>query len=722
MTAAARVSNGLDLLDFGRKSTSLIRQSEAAECGLCCLAMVAEYYGYKTDLTYLRRRFPISLKGTTLKTLMSIADEIGLNSRPLKAEMEALPDLAFPAVLHWNLNHFVVLTEVKRSISGLRYVVLDPARGDRVMSESELSRFYTGVTIEFHPSERFQRKTERSPLKITQMWTRVVGLKATLVQVLALSFLLQLFAFAGPFYMQLAIDTAIPSFDTDFLLALAVGFGGIALFSLATTTIRDLILLKLGSTLGYQLVSNLFRQLVRLPMGYFEKRHTGDIISRFDSTQPITDLLSKGLISALIDGMMALLTLALMFYYSAMLSGICVAAVVIYVLVRAAYFNSLQLANVSLISARASESSTMIETVRGMAAIKLFAREGDRHRFWLKKRANVVNANVKLGSMQVWFDLTNNAVLGLENVLFVYLAVRMTIDAKFTIGMIFAFQAYKQQFIGATTRLVGQWIQWKILDVHLSRIADIALSPPENEGANSAVTRLDRLEGRIEVNNLHFAYARGEQEVLKGVNLSINAGETVAIIGPSGGGKTTLLKLLVGLYPPDFGKILIDGQPLEHIGLQYYRSNIGTVMQDDVLYAGTLAENIGFFDTELDMKRVKAVAKLAFIHDEIVAMPMGYESLVGDMGSTLSGGQRQRVLLARALYPEPRILFLDEGTAHLDVRTEAAVNESINNLGITRIVIAHRPETIRMADRAVALVGGKIIEQVDGINSANNAS
>lgn len=703
------MAHPLDLIHLkGGKRVPLIRQTEAAECGLACLAMVAGFHGHQTDLTTLRRQFAISLKGATLKTLIGIADDLGFNGRPLRGEPEELGEIALPAILHWDLNHFVVLTRVERSLRGTRYHVHNPALGEEVLTEAELSRHFTGVVLELTPSERFQRKTERAPLRITQLWTRIVGLQATLVQVGFLSLLMQLFAFAGPFYLQLAVDTAIPTFDTDFLLALAAGFAGITVLNLTTSTLREVILLKLGSTLGYQLVANLFRQLVRLPMGYFEKRHTGDVISRFESTQPITDMLSHGLIQALVDGIMALGTLGLMLYYSPVLAGIALGALAISILTQMLYFGALRLANANVIAARAAESSTMIETVRGMAAIKLFAREGDRQRFWQNRRAAVVNAQIRMGRIQVWFNAATSAVMGLENILFVYLAVKMTIAAQFTVGMIFAFQSYKGQFLGAANRLVQQWVQFRLLDVHLTRIADIALTPAEPQPRAIASQFQPSLRGEIELRDVHFSYGYGEKPVLSGVNLKIAAGETVALVGPSGGGKTTLMKLMLGFYPPTKGEILIDGEPLHQFGLQRYRRQIGAVLQEDVLYAGSLAENIAFFDAELDMERVIEVARLACIHDEIMAMPMGFESLVGDMGSTLSGGQKQRVLLARALYAEPRVLFLDEGTAHLDVRSEAAVSQALTLIPGTKIAIAHRPTALIGASRAFTVIDGEV--------------
>jgi ATP-binding cassette subfamily B protein RaxB len=280
-------------------------------------------------------------------------------------------------------------------------------------------------------------------------------------------------------------------------------------------------------------------------------------------------------------------------------------------------------------------------------------------------------------------------------------------SGAFTIGMIFAFQAYKQQFLDAATRLVDQAINYKLLDVHLNRIADIALAPPEQQGEARSESAAP-IRGEIELRNVGFRYGEGEAEVLRGATLKVAAGEMVALVGPSGGGKTTLMKIMMGLMEPSYGQVLIDGRPLGSLGLENWRRRIGSVAQDDLLYAGSLAENIAFFDPEIDMARVVEVAKLAAIHDDIEAMPMRYDSLVGDMGSSLSGGQRQRVLLARALYPGPAVLFIDEGTAHLDPASEAKVLEALAALSITRIVSAHRPAAIERANKIFGVARGAV--------------
>ena len=299
----------LEQLDFtGRRKTPVIRQAEASECGLACLAMVACYHGMNVDLITLRQHFPVSLKGSNLKQLMAIAEELGFAARPQRGEVDELAQIALPAILHWNLDHFVVLTRVRQTFGGNRYHLNDPALGDRVLGEAEFARQFTGVVLELTKSERFQPKVERTRLRISQLWSRMEGFWPTFRQIFLLSVALQLLTLAAPFFLQVSIDTVLPSLDADLLLMLALGFGGVALVSVLTTWVRALVLLRLGTSLSYQVVINLFRHLMRLPLQWFEKRHVGDVVSRFGSTKSISDLLSQGLIAALVDGIMALAT------------------------------------------------------------------------------------------------------------------------------------------------------------------------------------------------------------------------------------------------------------------------------------------------------------------------------------------------------------------------------------------------------------------------------
>ena len=689
--------------------TQFVPQSEAFECGHACLCMVANHHRYEIDLATLRRRFPVSLGGVTLKYLMGFADSLGFNTRPLRVEIDALADVKLPAVIHWDLNHFVVLAEVKRTMKGVRYKILDPARTELWVERDELSRHFTGVVLELTPSERFKRKSEAVHLRITQLWSHIAGWRSALVQVLVLTALLQIFSLAAPFYLQTAIDSVLPSFDADLLLTLALGFGGLALFGVIASSLRDWILLSVGTTLGSQVVINLFRHMLRLPQSWFEKRHIGDVVSRFGSTQPVVDMLTQGVISALLDGLMAVTTVILMFIYCPPLAWLALAAFALYALIGISSLRAVRLLNSNVIAAQAREQSLFMESVRGIQAIKLFAREADRQRNWMNKYTEVLNTSLKLGRMNIGFGTAQSFIMALENVVFVYMAVRFAMKGDLTLGMIFAFQAYKGQFMGAALSLVQQAIEYKMLDIHMGRIADIALNPVERMNNENALDSV-RIEGRIEFKDVSFKYAPHERDILKKVSFIVEPGETVAIAGPSGGGKTTLLKLILGLLTPTEGEVLIDGQSLERVNKHNYRRQLGVVMQEDSLFAGSIAENIAFFDPEISMDRVIDAAKNAHIHDDIVAMTMGYENLVGDMGSALSGGQKQRVLLARALYQQPRLLVLDEGTAHLDVATEALVSQVIRTLDITRIIVAHRPETIRSADRVLVLDRGTLNE------------
>lgn len=697
----------------GLRRTPYIAQSEASECGLACIAMVASFHGYETNLSNLRQKFPLSLKGATLKQLIQIAEAIGFNARPLRGEIEDLAHLSLPAILHWDLNHFVVLTKIAGGISGSRYHIQDPARGPLVLGEVEFSRRFTGVVLELLKSETFKTVFENSHLKISQLWTSMSGLGSSLLQILALSLVLQFALLATPFYMQIAIDTVAPSFDAQLLKILAIGFAGLSVVSFAANWTRSLVLLTLNSALSYQVIVNLFRHLMHLPLPWFEKRHVGDTISRFGSTQPITNLLSQGIIAAIIDGIMALITLALMFVFSPMLSVLAITALILYTGLRLVFLQVMRLRNVNLITTNAVENSIFIETIRGIATIKAFGQEGNRQRLWQKKKADAVNASIKLGRLSAGFDATNQLIVGLENVLFIYLAISLVLDAKLTVGMVFAYQAYKQQFVAAGIRLVEQAINYNLLGIQLARISDIALSKTENLALAQPRSHPDNAPSipSIELRNVRFSYGVGEPEILKGVNFKIEPGQSVVLGGPSGGGKTTLIKIIMGLLIPTYGEVLINGQPLEAYGLSRWRSEIGSVAQDDQLFAGSIAENISFFDPEPNLASIQAACKMACIKWDIDRLPMQYQTLVGDMGSVFSGGQKQRILLARALYRQPSVLILDEGLAHLDPALAQDVSSQLECVECTKIQISHSADLEIFSRKVCMMVDGALFSK-----------
>ena len=694
----------LDLGFLTRSRVRLVRQTEVAECGLACLTMVAGFHGLDVDLGTMRRRFAPSMRGAPLRSLIGLADRIGLTPRAVKLPLEQLANLHVPAVLHWDMNHYVVLERVK----GEKALIHNPDGRSSWMAMAEVSDHFTGVALELRPSDNFETGSQRETLRLPQLWRRMTGMKRALAQVLVLSLVLQAFVLASPYYMQLAIDSALPALDHDLLTVLALGFALFTIINVGAALLRSFVLLVAGTTLGFGLASNIARRLFRLPIEWFEKRHTGDVLSRFQSIGPIQTLLTQGAVAALVDGVMAVLTLALMFIYSAQLAMVAIVAFLLYAVVRLVSFSFEREAKEGAIIAHGKEQTTLIETLRGMTTLRLFGRETLRHALWQSRLTDAVNAEVRIARIGIWQSTANMLIFGLENILTIWLAIGFVIDgAGFSVGMVFAFLSYKTQFVQKAASLIDQGIALKMLGLHLERLSDIALSEEDKSFGESADIET-MLKGKIELRDVYYRYAPSDPLVLEGVNLTVEPGEHVAITGPSGGGKSTLVKLLLGLIEPDSGEVLVDGLPLARFGHKSFHEQVAAVLQEDSLFAGSLADNVALFDETVDMERVIAAAVAAAIHEDIARMPMQYETLVGDMGSTLSGGQKQRVLLARALYRQPRILVMDEGTAHLDTAHEQAVNAAIAGMGITRIIIAHRRETIEIAERVMIMAGGTL--------------
>jgi ATP-binding cassette, subfamily B, bacterial CvaB/MchF/RaxB len=686
-------------LNFGgRGRLPVVRQTEAAECGLACLAMMSSYHGHHIDLNTLRRRHPVSLKGATLRALIQVASQMHFVCRPLRFDLGHLKRLNMPAIVHWDMNHFVVL----KSVTSRGILVHDPASGERFYPIAEASKHLTGVALELSPSQEFRPKDERARLPFSTFLMQLHGSRHALTQILILSAFLEIFVIASPFYLQLTIDEVVARGDADLLIVLALGFGLLGAIKVCTTAIRSLIILIVQNVLHFQIGARLFHHLVRLPIAYFEKRHIGDILSRFTSIEPIRSALAEGMIAATIDGLMALATLAMIFAYSTQLALVVLAAFFLYAVVRLGLYRLLRERSLAAIEAKAHENSTFIETLRAVQSLKIFNRESDRETQWLNRYGDVVSANVRLGRAKIAFATINDALFALENVVTIYLAARLALSNSLTIGMIFAFMSYKQHFTEKAVQLVEKALDFRILELHLERLADIALSPLER-GHDQVLAYMRQIRGRIELRNVFFRYAETEPFVLEDISFVIEPGEFVAIMGPSGAGKTTLIKIMLGLLEPTRGDVLIDGVPLSTIGPRAYREHVGAVMQEDQLLSGSVADNICFFDPSFDQDWMIQCTQLAGIHEEIMAMPMSYNSLIGDMGSSLSGGQKQRVLLARALYRRPRILFLDEGTAHLDVENEININSALKRLQMTRISVAHRPEISSGASRMLRI-------------------
>ena len=683
----------------------LCLQTEAAECGLASLAMVAGWHGYRVDLATLRQRHPLSIKGVTLAHLIQVAGRLGLAGRPLRLELAELPQLATPCVLHWDLNHFVVLREA--SARGI--VIHDPAAGLRRLSMAEASRHFTGIALELSPTAEFRRADERVRVRLRDLTGPVRGLGPALAQVLALAVALQALAVLAPFYLQWVVDGAVASGDRELLSVLAVGFLLLAAIQVAVGALRSWVVLYLGTTLNLQWLANVFSHLLRLPVAWFEKRHLGDVVSRFGAVTTIQRTLTSSFVEAVIDGLMAVVTLAMMLAYSVPLTLIALATVMAYGVARAAFYAPLKRATEEHIVHAARQQSHFLETVRGVQSIRLFGREDERRARWLNLAVDATNGDLRVQKLSLGFRSANGIAFGAERVAVVWLGALLVLDATLSTGMLFAFLAYKEQFSVRVAGLIDKAIELKMLKPQGERPADIVLTPAEAQPRTAAVRVED---ASLEVRNLSFRYSEMEPFVLRDCSFRIAPGESVAIVGASGCGKTTLVKLLLGLIPPTDGQVLVGGVDVQKMGLAAYRQLVGTVMQDDPLFAGSIADNVSFFDPSPNQEAIERCTRLAAVHEDIAAMPMGYHTLIGDMGAALSGGQRQRLLLARALYKQPRMLFLDEATSALDVQRERLVNEAIQSLQLTRILIAHRPETIASASRVIVLQGGRVMQDL----------
>jgi ATP-binding cassette subfamily B protein RaxB len=698
----------LDRISFGfGRSLPLILQTEATECGLACLAMVADYYGYRTDLRSLRQRFPTSLRGATLAYLIQVAGQLGLGTRPLKLDLDHLSKLKCPCILHWNFNHFVVL----KRVNAKSVTIHDPAFGLRSLPSDEVSKAFTGVALELWPGSEFKPQEQGQTVRLRSLMGRVTGLFASCAQILLLALALEVFALVSPFFLQWVIDNVITSADRDLLTTLALGFGLLMLMQQSVSAIRSWVLLYMGTTLSLQWRANVFSHLIRLPVQYFEKRHLADVVSRFGATDQIQHSLTTAFVEAILDGLMTFVTLAMMFLYSPTLGAIAVGAMLLYGAGRWAWYRPLRQATEQQIVHAARQQSHFLETVRGVKAIKLFQRQDERRANWLTLVVDQINAELRTQKLQLLYKVLNGLLFGVENILIIWLGARLVLDGNFSVGVLIAFNAYKSQFDSRVSSLIDKFFELKMLQLQGERLADIVLAEPEPVGAKVLVDQ-DILTPRITVRGLRYRYAPQEANVLDGVDFDLAAGESVAIAGPSGCGKTTLMNVLLGVLPATEGEILLGGIPIDQLGVDMLRRVVGTVLQDDVLFAGSIADNISFFDPHTDQAWIVQCAETAAVAADIAAMPMGYNTLVGDMGTILSGGQKQRVLLARALYKRPRILFLDEATSHLDIEKEAQVNLAVKALKMTRIIIAHRPETIASANRVIVLMNGKIVQDV----------
>ncbi len=491
---------------------------------------------------------------------------------------------------------------------------------------------------------------------------------------------------------------------------LGFGFLIVILIKALTELLRSYATLYLSSTISFQLGGMICRHLYSLPFNYFNKRHVGDIVSPFSSVKHLQDFICSGVVEIVMDGLMVGATLLLMLMYSLKLTLVAILAVLLYWLVRYISFDSLRQKNDELIQDNAIESTHFIESIKAIQSIKLFSRESERALSWQHHYTDVINSTIRLEKLEIVLKFANNLLSGAENILLVLLGGFTVINNELSIGMLIAFFSFKDQFNTRAFSLLNSLFEFKLLDVHLRRLADIVLHKPEVQD-NKVLNKIG-LESNVpllSLKDIAFAYSKEGPLLFKSINLEVGASESIAIIGPSGCGKSSLLKIMSSLLRQTQGQHRFLGQDLNAFGIKNYRNKIATVLQDDTLFSGSIIDNITFFEQEPDYIYAQACARQAFISKEIEAMPMQYDTLVGNMGGALSGGQIQRILLARALYCKPRLLLLDEACSHLDINTEVQINKTLSRMNIARVIVAHRPQSIVYADKVYELTPSGLI-------------
>ncbi|HFN7333205.1 colicin V export peptidase/ABC transporter CvaB (plasmid) [Escherichia coli] len=689
----------INLLDLRwQRRVPVIHQTETAECGLACLAMICGHFGKNIDLIYLRRKFNLSARGATLAGINGIAEQLGMATRALSLELDELRVLKTPCILHWDFSHFVVLVSVKRN----RYVLHDPARGIRYISREEMSRYFTGVALEVWPGSEFQSETLQTRISLRSLINSIYGIKRTLAKIFCLSVVIEAINLLMPVGTQLVMDHAIPAGDRGLLTLISAALMFFILLKAATSTLRAWSSLVMSTLINVQWQSGLFDHLLRLPLAFFERRKLGDIQSRFDSLDTLRATFTTSVIGFIMDSIMVVGVCVMMLLYGGYLTWIVLCLTTIYIFIRLVTYGNYRQISEECLVREARAASYFMETLYGIATVKIQGMVGIRGAHWLNMKIDAINSGIKLTRMDLLFGGINTFVTACDQIVILWLGAGLVIDNQMTIGMFVAFSSFRGQFSERVASLTSFLLQLRIMSLHNERIADIALHEKEEKKPEIEIVA-DMGPISLETNGLSYRYDSQSAPIFSALSLSVAPGESVAITGASGAGKTTLMKVLCGLFEPDSGRVLINGIDIRQIGINNYHRMIACVMQDDRLFSGSIRENICGFAEEMDEEWMVECARASHIHDVIMNMPMGYETLIGELGEGLSGGQKQRIFIARALYRKPGILFMDEATSALDSESEHFVNVAIKNMNITRVIIAHRETTLRTVDRVISI-------------------
>lgn len=689
------------------RRVSVIHQMSAVECGAACLSMILTYYGRKTNVGDCRNQLDVGRDGLTALAIAKAARAHGLRVKAYSLNPQDFQFVQVPAIVHWNFNHFVV---VEKWSAG-KVVLVDPAIGRLSLTAEEFDAGFTGVVLMFEPGVHFEKTT---PPK-QSLWRRylvkyVLNSPALLLQIIGATLLLQVLGLAFPIFTKVLVDYVLPFQVRGVLTICGLGMVLLVVAQAVTSYTRGALLLFIQTRLDSRMMLDFFEHLLSLPFKFFQQRSSGDLLMRLSSNVVIREVLTSQTLSIVLDGSLVLLYLVVILTQASSFGLIVLAIGAVQVCLLLATTRRVQTLMQSDLAAQSKSQSYLVEALTRIEAIKAAGAEERTLDRWSNLFFSQINVSLQRGHLSILIDTGMMSLRLLSPLVLVWFGAYRVLDGSMTLGTMLALNALAAAFLSPLSSLVSNGQRLQLVGSHLERVADVLEAEPEqvNNGEQHAQPALS---GCIELNNVSFCYDVNAPEVLTNISLRIESGQKIAIVGRTGSGKSTLGKLLLGLYAPTAGRIMFDDVPLESMNCRDLRRQFGVVLQDSLLFSGSVRQNIAFNDAAVSLDQVKEAARLAVIDDEIEKMPMGYETLVSEGSGGLAGGQRQRLSLARALAHKPVILLLDEATSHLDAITERRVDQNLSRLSCTRIVIAHRLSTIVNADLIVVLDGGKIVER-----------
>jgi ATP-binding cassette subfamily B protein len=686
-----------------RRRIPYVSQVARVDCGAACLAMVLGYYGRTVSLDEIHVATGLTIRGISAKALLEAGQRFNLVGRAAKVDMDELHLLPAGAVLHWEFRHFVVFERVVRK--GVE--VVDPSFGRRLVPMEMFRKAFTGIALLFEPSEEFQPGgAARGPGRYVKLLLQERG---ALIRIAVMSLMLQLFSLALPSLTGAVVDRVVPNGDNMLLGILAGGMATMALFQFVSSLVRAHLLLQMRTVLDMRLTLGFLDHLVRLPFSFFQLRSAGDLINRLNSNTNVRELLTAGALSGLLDGSLVLIYLALLFAGSWQIALLAVGLAILQVLVFVFSRRRQRDLMAKNLEVSAAEQNYQVEMFTGMQTLKAMGLEDRAVHHWSNLYVDVLNVTLERGRLGAITDSITSTLRMASPLAVLAVGAMQVLNGELSLGQMLALNALAAGFLTPISNLVSIALQLQLVGSYLERVDDVLRAPREQSTSLAHLT--PKLQGSIQLEDVSFRYGPNTPLVVQDVSLRIEPGQFVAIVGRSGAGKSSLAHLLLGLYLPTSGVIRYDGVAMQDMSLQELRRQVGVVLQNPALFRGDIRRNIAFADPTMPIEKVAQAAARAQVHDDIMAMPMNYETVLSEMGASLSGGQRQRLAIARALVNDPAILLLDEATNALDAKTELAVQNAIAKLRCTRVVIAHRMSTIRDADVILVMHQGKLVEQ-----------